>query len=82
MPVRKAGCRLVCIITYADADFRHDRSLESNTLQLRFQWHNPRVKARWPIEAVAMRLTTQVIRESLAQPARASVPWGEREKRL
>jgi len=27
-----------------------------------------RVKPRWPIEAVAMRLTTQAIRESLAQP--------------
>jgi hypothetical protein len=28
-----------------------------------------RVKPRWPIEAVAMRLTTQIIRESLAQSA-------------
>jgi hypothetical protein len=28
-----------------------------------------RVKPRWPIEAVAMRLTTQTIRESLAQSA-------------
>jgi hypothetical protein len=28
-----------------------------------------RIKSRWPIEAVAMRLTTEVIRESLAQPA-------------
>jgi hypothetical protein len=27
-----------------------------------------RVKPRWPIEAVAMRLTTQVIRDSVAQP--------------
>ena len=32
-----------------------------------------RVKPRWPIEAVAMRLTTEVIRETLAQcgPARS-----------
>jgi len=28
-----------------------------------------RVNPRWPIEAVAMRLTTQVIRESLAEDA-------------
>ena len=28
-----------------------------------------RIKPRWPIEAVAMRLTTQTIRESLAPPA-------------
>ncbi len=27
------------------------------------------IKARWPIEGVAMRLTTEVIRETLAQPA-------------
>jgi hypothetical protein len=27
-----------------------------------------RVKPRWPIEAVAMRLTTKVIREALAKP--------------
>ena len=27
-----------------------------------------RVKPRWPIEAVAMRLTTELIPESLAQP--------------
>jgi len=27
-----------------------------------------RIKTRWPIEAVAMRMTTQAIRESLAQP--------------
>ena len=27
-----------------------------------------RVKPRWPIEAVAMRLTTELIHESLAQP--------------
>ena len=26
------------------------------------------IKPRWPIEAVAMRLTTQVIRDSVAQP--------------
>lgn len=26
------------------------------------------IKGRWPIEAVAMRLTTQVIRETLASP--------------
>jgi len=32
-----------------------------------------RVKPRWPIEAVAMRLTTQAIRETLAQ-ARSSLP--------
>jgi hypothetical protein len=28
-----------------------------------------RIKPRWPIEAVAMRLTTEIIRELLAQPA-------------
>ena len=27
-----------------------------------------RIKPRWPIEAVAMRLTTEVIRETLAGP--------------
>jgi hypothetical protein len=27
-----------------------------------------RIKPRWPIEAVAMRMTTKVIRDSLAQP--------------
>ena len=27
-----------------------------------------RIKPRWPIEAVAMRMTTQAIRESLAPP--------------
>jgi hypothetical protein len=27
------------------------------------------IKPRWPIEAVAMRLTTTAIRETLAQPA-------------
>jgi hypothetical protein len=27
-----------------------------------------RVKPRWPIEAVAMRLTTKAIRDTLAQP--------------
>jgi len=28
-----------------------------------------RINPRWPIEAVAMRLTTEVIRETLASPA-------------
>ncbi len=28
-----------------------------------------RIKPRWPIEAVAMRLTTEVIREALATPS-------------
>jgi hypothetical protein len=32
-----------------------------------------RVKPRWPIEAVAMRLTTQAFRESLAQPGSPDV---------
>jgi hypothetical protein len=35
-------------------------------------WYIPadilRIKPRWPIEAVAMRMTTQAIRESLAPP--------------
>jgi len=33
--------------------------------------HILHVKARWPIEAVAMRLTTEAIRESVAKKAKS-----------
>jgi hypothetical protein len=32
------------------------------------------IKARWPIEAVAMRLTTEVIRETIAHPTPSEKP--------
>jgi hypothetical protein len=63
-PANPIAVEIACLMTAYTNNFRkHVERIGYIPLDIM------RVKPRWPIEAVAMRLTTEAIRDSVAQPA-------------